>query len=124
MTDEQIKEGLAELRESGHLATKSPEEIFEHIRQKNLLPRSKRFELRAAEVSKKVRLVSLVQARTLAAIGENDSLKQSVTEILAASDIADDRIDLLADRLINAVTQRRHSTHDGGNDGHRSPRTQ
>jgi hypothetical protein len=106
VTDEQIKEGLAELRESGQLAAKSPEEIFEHIRQKNILPRSKKFELRAAEVSKAVRLVSLIQGRTLAAMHEDAGLKQSVTRILAAAEIADDRIDELANGLIAAVNQR------------------
>ena len=37
---------------------------------------------------------------------EGDSLKQSVTRILAAADIADDRIDELANGLIAAVNQR------------------
>ena len=106
VTDDQIKEGLAELKESGELAAKSPEGIFDHIRQKSILPRGKKFELRAAEVSKAVRLVSLIQGRATTAIHDGNALRQSMTQILASANVAAEAIDGLADELIVAVNRR------------------
>jgi hypothetical protein len=104
--DEQIKEGLAELRQTRELAAKSPQEIFEHIRQKNILPRSKKFEQRAAEVGKAVRLVSLIQSRATEAMHQGGALKESVADILAAANVGKDAIDGLAEDVIAAVNER------------------
>ncbi len=106
VTDEQIKEGLAELKEGGQLAGKSPQQIFEHIRHTAILPRSKKFEQRAADVSTTVRLVSLIQARAKEAIHEGDALKASVSQILRSANVAEDVIAGLAAELIEAVNAR------------------
>lgn len=106
VSDEQIKEGLAELRQKNELANKTPDEIFEHIRSQNILPRSKKFENRATEVSKSVRLINPIQGRVATAMHEGDALKQTIRQILIGADVPDSTVDGLADQLISAVNQR------------------
>lgn len=103
VTDEQIKEGLAELKEANQIDGKSPTDIFEHIRDKNILPRSKKFEQRAMEVSKAIRLVNLIQAHTKRAMHDGDVLRNAITQILAAASISNEMIGSLADTLIATV---------------------
>jgi len=104
--DEQIKEGLAELKHDGQLENKTPDEIFNHIRKKNILSRSKKFENRAAEVSKSVRLVNLIQGRVLTAMQDGDALKQSLRQILINAETSEESVDALTDQLVGAVNQR------------------
>jgi hypothetical protein len=104
--DDQIKEGVAELKREGGLENKTPEEIFEHIRNKNILSRSKKFENRAAEVSKSVRLVSLIQGRASTAMHDGDALKLSLRRMLIDAETPEKTVDALTDQLINAVNQR------------------
>lgn len=106
VTDEQIKEGMAELRKSGQFDAMSPEEIFGYIREKAILPKRKKFELLAVEVSENVRLVNLIQGRARTAMHEDDALKQSVRQILVTGNIAEEAVDELADKVIAAVNQR------------------
>ncbi|MDA1017859.1 MAG: hypothetical protein O3A00_25805 [Planctomycetota bacterium] len=106
VSDDQIKDGLAELRENGQLGAMSPEEIFEHIRRKSIVPRKKKLELRAAEVSEDVRLVTLIQGRALTAMNEGDSLKGSLAQVLAGANVDEQEVDMLAEEMMSLVNQR------------------
>lgn len=104
--DAQIKEGLAELKAEGKLESMRPTEIFEHIRQKNILARSKKFERRALEVSESVKLVNPIQGRAMDALHQGDALKEAVLQLLVGSDV-DENVRLqLADQLIQTFNDR------------------
>jgi hypothetical protein len=104
--DDQIKEGVAQLKREGQLENMTPEEIFEHIRRRSILSRSKKLENRAAEVSKSLRLVNLIQGRASTAIHHGDALKQSLRQILMDAKTSEEAVDALADQLIGAVNRR------------------
>lgn len=104
--DAQIKEGLAELKAEGKLEGMTPEEIFKHIREKNILPRSKNFERRALAVSEGVRLVNPIQRRVLNALHHNDSLKKAVLQLLVEANVDEDVRQKLADDLTQTVNIR------------------
>jgi len=99
LPDEQIKEGLFELRESGELNSKTSNEIFQHIKTKNILSKSKRFENYALEVSKTLKLVNLVRGRALNAIREQDLLRQGIQEILRDTELTEENQQELVEQL-------------------------
>ena len=105
VTDEQIKEGLAELKRQKLLEAMSPEEIFDHIRQKTILSRGKKFESRALEVSKTVRLVNPIHGRASNALRDAGALKESIINVLNAAEVAEDDVEMVADQLLLTMNQ-------------------
>lgn len=106
VTDEQMKEGLAELKQKGDWAKKSPAEIFEHIRGKTVLPRSRKFENRAIEVSESLRFINVIRGRASNAMHEGGALERSIERIVAAANVPEDVVEPLVSQLVGAVNQR------------------
>lgn len=106
VTDEQIKEFGAELKQDSNLTNKSAIDLVDYIRRKKILPRSRKFAIRAAEVSRSLRLVNPIQGRTALALQEGDSLKQSIKQLLFTADVPVGDVDDLADKLIGTVSRR------------------
>ena len=98
--DSQIKEGLAELKSSGQLDELSSAQIFEHIQNKNILARSKKFEQRAVAVGQTLNLVNLIQARTKKELNEGNTLKELILQLLVDEAIDEQGRENLAEQLL------------------------
>src|SRR4051794_11739779 len=85
--DEQIKEALADLRADGTLVTKTPDEIKAYIQRKRLVPKLKQFKDRAGETLAGMKLIEPLRGKVASAVGHDDGVKASLTELLAAQGI-------------------------------------
>lgn len=83
VADQKISEGVKELESVKSLDQYSPHEIFEHIRQHKIVPRSTQFSKRAREVINGERFVDRICSRVVAALKQDAQLRKDINEILA-----------------------------------------
>jgi hypothetical protein len=106
IADEQIKEGLANLKEQGG-PQKEPQEILEHIRRTTVQPKSKKFMARAEEIIKEnrqLRPINLIRGRASTEIRAGGVLKQAVAQALADAGVQE--VDALAETLVRLFDDR------------------
>ncbi len=113
IAEDQIKEGIAALRERKELEGKTPQEILDFIQRTTVLSRKEKFEARAADVirdTKRVKIIKSIRGRASYAIREGGVLKKGIVELLQASgveqanDLADKLIRLFDDRMTSVMS--------------------
>jgi hypothetical protein len=106
--DEQIKDGIADLKDRKELAGKQPEEILAFIQATKAKPRSTKLQERAMEVitgNKQLRPINQIRGRASTAIRGDDTLKEEVMKLLGEAgttepaDLAEKLIRLFDDRM-------------------------
>jgi hypothetical protein len=104
--DEQIKEGLANLKEQGD-QHREPQKILEHIHRTPVQPKSKKFVTRAEQIIKEnqqLRPINLIRGRASTEIRAGGVLKQAVAALLAQAGVQE--TDDLAEKLVRLFDDR------------------
>lgn len=89
ISEDKIAEGMAELRESGKLATMKPEEIKQHITRLRIVPRREQFRKRAVDVlcEEGNNLVDLLRARAQKPLKTDEQLLSDLDGLLEGAGV-------------------------------------
>jgi hypothetical protein len=102
---DKIAEGVKELKAEKPLDQYAPQEIFDYVKNKKIVPKPKRFADRALEVVKDVKFTDMISSRVATALANDQLLANDLQQILANSEcssVEDTRV-LVMKRFADAL---------------------
>jgi len=104
--DNQIKEGLADLKAAGTLQDKSAAEIRDYIYNKKIIPRKQKFQQQALKVLDTIKPIDLIRGRIETPLQTDGELRDAIDGALNEAGVDDTKRDAIRDKLTTAFLVR------------------